>query len=99
WYSENTALTDEALEVSGWPGATWRAPGVAKLWLAQDEPVGDSSPLRQRALREIARKFTAREDREGMKSELRLLPRPIYSFADPDREIIDGALFAFVLGT
>ena len=28
WYSENSTLTDDALEVVGWPNATWRSSGV-----------------------------------------------------------------------
>jgi hypothetical protein len=99
WYSENTTLTDAAVEVTGWSNATWRAPGEQRAWLLQEERVADSPPARQRTLREISRKFTAREDRLGVKSELRLLPHPLHSYADPDRGVLDGALFAFVLGT
>jgi len=99
WYSENTTLSEEALEVTGWPEAKWTAPGQPRRWIAQDEPVPDLVAARQRVLREISRKFTAREDRLGIKSELRLWPRPIYTYDDPEHGLIEGALLAFVLGT
>jgi hypothetical protein len=99
WYSENTTLTEEAFEVTGWTGVAWQSPSEPRHWFKQDDPVGDSAAIRQRTLRDISRRFSAREDRQGVKSELRLLPRPIHSYADPDRGVVEGVLFAFVLGT
>jgi len=99
WYSENTTLSDEALEVIGWPDAKWTPPSDARRWIAQKEPVPESPAARQRIMREISRKFTAREDRLGIKSELRLMPRPLHIYDDPDHDVIEGGLFALVLGT
>jgi hypothetical protein len=99
WYSENSSLTDEAFHVSGWPSATWRSPLLARKWIALSDPVSDSQAARQRAIRALALKFMAREDRLGVKSELRLLPRPLYTYDDTDQGTLDGAIFAFVYGT
>ncbi|MCI0361343.1 MAG: hypothetical protein L0211_22905 [Planctomycetaceae bacterium] len=38
-------------------------------------------------------------DKEPTRHELRMLPTPIYRYADPDAGIEDGAVFAFVHGT
>lgn len=99
WYCENSSLTDGAFQVSGWPKSTWRSPQVARKRIALSEAVPDSQVARQRAIRSLALKFSAREDRLGVKAELRLLPRPLYTYDDVDRETLCGAIFAFVYGT
>src|SRR5262249_42428310 len=63
-----------------------------------DEFVPETRPARQRALRSVALKFTAREDRLGIKSELRLLPRPLHTYEAPDNDTLDRAIFAFNYG-
>jgi len=99
WYSENSALVEDALEVTGWPKAAWHSTGTERKSLALPDPVPQSPAGRQRALRALALEFTAREDRLGIKSELRLLPRPIHTYNAGDHDALDGAIFAFVYGT
>lgn len=99
WYSENSSLVDDLLEVTGWPKATWHAPGTGRTSLTLPEPVPESPVSRRRTLRALALEFTAREDRLGIKSELRLLPRPIYTYTNANDDALDRALFAFVYGT
>jgi hypothetical protein len=99
WYYENTTLADEAFEVSGWSGPAWQSPKEARQWIVQDDRVPESAAARQRVLREISRRFTAWENRQDVKSELRILPTPLYNYSDQNRGVVEGALFAFVLGT
>ena len=78
-------------------------------WLAQEpgiklEPLPDApEPARNQArrltqMRDMARRFTSQVDRENAKSEMRLLPQPIYRYeiADEGSPVVDGAVFAFV---
>lgn len=66
---------------------------------------GAPSPERMPAqrlvqMRAIAREFVVRDDFQGKGWwELRLLPQPLYRYGNPESELIDGALFAFVQGT
>jgi len=51
-------------------------------------------------MRSMLRPFSASvSDNQGGRQELRLLSRPIFRYAQTDRGIIDGALFAFVRAT
>lgn len=62
---------------------------------------GEAARLRQ--MRELAQRFTAHEvnRRKGQEQryELRLLPRPVHRYADPEADVLDGALFLFASGT
>lgn len=88
--------------------------GDAVLWEAREEadefePVGqvltpaDSRGKRLSQMRDIAREFSAFDDfttgGQTTRHELRLLSNPIYRYPDADKKVIDGAVFAFVLGT
>jgi hypothetical protein len=78
----------------------WRpsAPGVEWKPLPGDVP--DGKPQRLAKMRELAKQFAASvRDAKAGRQELRLLPQPIYRFADADRSIVDGALFCFAKGT
>ena len=46
-------------------------------------------------MKEMARRFSASFTHKGDMEEMRLLPRPLYRYADPASEIVDGAVFAF----
>ena len=64
----------------------------------------ESAPRRLQQMRELAGRFSARlVDRrvklEGEQQELRLLTQPLYRYRSTDPEVLDGALFAIVLGT
>jgi hypothetical protein len=99
WYFENSTLVEDSLEVTGWPKASWHSTGKERHALTLQDPVPETPAARQRALRALALEFVAREDRLGIKSELRLLPRPIYTYTDGFPNALDGAVFAFVYGT
>jgi hypothetical protein len=80
----------------GASGPSWRpVPG------APVPAPGEAARLRQ--MRELAQRFTAHEvnQRRGQdqRYELRLLPRPVHRYADPEADVLDGALFLFASGT
>ncbi|MBW3596314.1 MAG: hypothetical protein KY475_03455 [Planctomycetes bacterium] len=58
-----------------------------------------SEPLRLTQMRQLARRFDARcfHPRTDASSQLRLLPQPLYRYADGKAGILDGAIFAFVV--
>jgi hypothetical protein len=68
-------------------------------------PVPESRPPaateagRLRQMKQFARKLSASQVWQGQSSELRLLPTEIHRYADADSGLIDGAAFAFVVGS
>jgi hypothetical protein len=63
-------------------------------------PAPDATPQRRsRQLRELARRFTAREDVKDERCELRLMPTPIDRYEPSSADRADGAIFFFVFGT
>jgi hypothetical protein len=61
-------------------------------------PVEDEAG-RLRQMRDMARRFAAREFWAGRNNSLRLLPHPIYRYSDPASRLLDGAIFAYANGT
>jgi hypothetical protein len=64
----------------------------------------DSAPRRLQQMRSLAGGFSAqlddqRQNREGERQELRLLTQPLYRYPAGEGEVLDGALFAIVMGT
>ena len=63
-------------------------------------PPADSAPARLRQMRALAEEFSANHTYPGgITRELRLLTKPLYRYANPQGDILDGVLFAFALGT
>src|SRR6185436_15880974 len=63
------------------------------------KPAG-AAPQRLLQMRRLAKDFSAtKKERDGNQQELRLLPQPIYRYAAPKEDILDGGLFTFVQGT
>lgn len=74
------------------PGA-----GVPLFPLPEAPAPEPTAARRALQMRELARRFTAHTiDNVGARWQLRLLPQPLYRYAKPQGEIVDGALFAFV---
>ncbi|HEX5103103.1 MAG TPA: hypothetical protein VFV87_04800 [Pirellulaceae bacterium] len=62
-------------------------------------PAG-SSRLRLTQIKALARDFSASmKDEEGESYQLRLLTQPLFRYEPEDKRVLDGALFAFSLGT
>ena len=61
-------------------------------------PVPDEAG-RPRQIRDLARRFSAREFWAGRSYALRLLPHPIDRYADSPSGLLDGAIFTYANGT
>ncbi|MDR3622447.1 MAG: hypothetical protein P4L85_24060 [Paludisphaera borealis] len=99
-FHEFHSLSPEPLHAAGGGASGWRAqePGI-KLEPLPDAPEPAANrALRLAQMREAARRFTAHVDRDDGKSEMRLLPQPIYRYeiSDETSPVVDGAVFAFV---
>ncbi|HVX12348.1 MAG TPA: hypothetical protein VHC22_14290 [Pirellulales bacterium] len=79
-------------------------PGVTFRDVPEAPAVAETPARRLRQMRDVADDFTAvltdyRQNKKGERQELRLLTNAVYRYASPDRDVTDGAMFAFVLGT
>ena len=107
WHHEFQSLTAEPFKGS-WRGENaWQwAPGEAGVkWSAAALEVPADKP-RQRLvqMRAFAERFSAAVDPSASRKfqdphQLRLLPTPVYRYADEEQRLVDGAIFAFVQGT
>lgn len=63
--------------------------------------VGATRGPRLLQMKEISRRFEAHEfwDPNNSRFELRLLAQPLHRYADEDRGVVDGSVFAFTNGT
>jgi hypothetical protein len=62
--------------------------------------VGGEPALRQRQMKLLAQNFTAYTMfRDGVRTDLRRLDRPLHSYRDEEAGILEGGLFAFANGT
>jgi hypothetical protein len=79
----------------------WQPPkeaGVRFQPFEADQPPADTPRARLSQFKQLAEKFSAREEWDGQQTELRLLPTPIDRYVPTDKPNADGALFAFVQG-
>lgn len=59
----------------------------------------ETEPARLRQMKQLVRRLSGSEEWMGERTELRVLPNPIYRYSDVDAGIVDGAIFALVAGT
>jgi hypothetical protein len=102
WIHEFSSLSPATLTANRRGQARWtpRTPGVAFKPVPDAPRPAESVAQRTRQMRSMAAGFRASDDfkHKGW-SELRLLPTPIARYGASGTKLIDGALFAFVLGT
>jgi hypothetical protein len=100
-YRECTSLFEQPLECTrdGVPVWTPKSGGFAPRPLPDAPAPVASKPLRLTQMRELARRFSAAgySSQTDEPTELRLLPQPLFRFADEAAGTVDGGLFAFVL--
>jgi len=84
----------------------WRpGPPNLKATPVPETPTPERTPAgRLRQMKTLAEQFQASmlgwNPQDGVREELRLLPRPLYRYELPkDSDLLDGAVFAFVTGT
>jgi hypothetical protein len=102
WIHEFTSLAPTTLTAVK-SGQTWWAPtvpGIDFKRLPGAPKPAESAAQRARQMRSLAAGFRASDNFGGRGwSELRLLPTPISRYGESGTKLIDGALFAFVIGT
>jgi hypothetical protein len=75
-------------------------PGLELKPIPDAPAPADSASVRLRQLRALAQEFTGRQtNREGVDRDMRLLSQPVYRYENTQGALVDGGLFAFVLGT
>ncbi len=99
-YRECTSFSSSPLESRGGP-PDWspKTGGLTNRPLPDAPAPAESKPQRLTQMRNLARRFSAacHNSRSDEPTELRLLPQPLYRFADEPNGVLDGGLFGFVV--
>jgi len=108
-YSEKNVMQEfqttarQQVEMSRGGRVLWHPEGELTFQKLESVPAPGTSPaIRLAQLRSIAEGFQVFDDfgwSEKVRQPLRLLRQPIYRYQDAREQVIDGALFTFVLGT
>jgi hypothetical protein len=77
---------------------SWKPKAGMKRHLLADAPIPAATPAgRMQQMRALCRDFAAHSvGANGDRTELRLLPQPLYRSRSTNPDVLDGALFAFV---
>jgi hypothetical protein len=102
WAYELISLSTEALTLKTPLGQTWQpsaAPFTEKA--LPERKVGDSTNARRQQARQLARDFEMAEypGPDETRTVLRLIPRPIYDYADEKSGLLHGSIFVYANGT
>lgn len=100
WLYCMASLSEELIEAEWRDGKQWSAkkPGIKLQPLPNGPKPANSKTGRLFQLKKNAQRFSATINdtaRRDGKQELRLLPRPIYRYSDPESGLQDGAIFSF----
>lgn len=98
---EFVSLSPQQLAMTSSKGPHWSPASTDLKFVPLDKaPAPDASEkIRLTQMREIARRFLARQLYRGEKLELRLLTQPIDRYKDEEHNITDGAAFVYANGT
>jgi hypothetical protein len=103
WINNVVSLADGRIAVEWDDGHQWTSmrPGIVLRTLGAAPAPAEKDADRLLQLKRLAQRFEAREDAGSAqgKIRLRLLPRPILRYSDPEKGLNDGAILAFVYGT
>lgn len=105
WIQEFQSLATNPIELSKDERLLWEPPGKSvEFRPVESFPApADSRSKRLIEMRRIAEQFDAYDDFKSNnvdeRHRLRLMPNPLYRYEAEKQGVIDGALFAFVLGT
>jgi hypothetical protein len=108
WFSPHThmahefhSLAEEPLAAKFHDEAVWKVSEVGLRFEAIPKAPAPAGTEAQRLLqlKQLAKEFTGTKAPLAKEMELRFLPQPIYRYAAPKQEVVQGALFAFVQGT
>lgn len=95
-------LTEEGLQAQFDDEQIWApaSSAIEFLPVPDADPPAESPAARLRQMKAIATQFTITISKQDTPSErLRVLPRPIYRYADAEAGVADGTIIAFVQGT
>lgn len=97
-------LSSDAVEGNWRQSISWRPNQDAVRWqdVPGSPPAAETQTRRLIEARQLARRFTASSKTpDGVTNELRLQPRPFFTYESPDPETgwLGGALFSFAEGT
>lgn len=92
------SLSPVVLSSEGTASNSWKPKAGLKRQLIEGAPRPEGSAVqRMQQMRALCRDFAAHSISAGEeRTELRLLPQPLYRYQSTNPEIVDGALFAFV---
>ena len=100
-YRECTSLGESSLVCRRGEAPIWlpKTGGLLKQKLAGAPAPAAGKVQRLTQMRQLARRFAANcyHAQTDSATELRLLPQPLYRFAEEKADVIDGGLFAFVV--
>jgi len=109
WFSPHThmshefhSLSEQSIRGKYEGKEVWTADEPGLTFAAAPEAPRPAAGKAQRLLqmREFARNCTGtKHERDNSLTKLRLLTQPIYRYESPQANVIDGAIFTFVLGT
>jgi hypothetical protein len=108
WIHEVQSLADTGLIMQRGGETIWQPRDGAEPFQKLDKApaLADSPTKRLAQMRALAEEFSAADDfkisagdKETTRHPLRMLPRPVYRYQDPESDVADGAMFAFVHGT
>jgi hypothetical protein len=107
WLYEINSLSSRSVQaaIPGMPNWSSRTAGLEFKALPDVPTPAAKESGRNRQFREVSAKFVGFEsfrkspDAKAERYELRLIPRPIYRYSDPDAGLIDGAIFLMTYGT
>ncbi|TXT32345.1 MAG: hypothetical protein FD138_2069 [Planctomycetota bacterium] len=105
WLFNAASISPNLIEVD-WPiGREFasKQPGMMFRGFAGTDPASDTKAKRLIQLKQLSRKFSATMTggaTDDAKTEMRLLPTPLFRYSSPQSDILDGALFGLcAIGT
>lgn len=108
WIHEFQSLAASPFVVRDDQRLVWEPRQAGSTFQSLDDapPPAETPAKRLVQMRALARQFTAFDDfrihfsdKEATRHELRLMASPVYRYQQPERQILDGGVFPFVLGT
>lgn len=95
---EGHSLSSAAVRVTQADQVLWESPQQGVRWepVTGATPAG-SRPLRLAQMRQLARRVEVQMAAET--SDLRLLSQPVYRYPEDAADVVDGAIFTWVMGT
>jgi hypothetical protein len=99
---EFVSLAAEPLRMTLGDQVVWAPAGNAVTWRGAPKlpSPAPSEPQRLTQMRGLARTFQVRlVSDKGDRTQLRVMPQPVFRYAAPDANVIDGAMFSFVVAT